>query len=442
MLTVEGVRTLPLRHAKQVGPSSKVAPRLRNPIFLSVLFVLALLLAGIGGQSAFSTTYGNSPIASATEINGANVELNSVRMISGATLFAGDIVRLGAASSVALQFGGTLVLADSQTELIVESDGVNLRSGHIQIRTKGAKPFPVSGPYFRARVAPTGGAGGLADVHIDGPRAQISSIAGRADLTTSGISTPYELRAGEIVTLDAAASGTPPGQGVAAPTAGQVSSLQPQVQIERASERLAAVVSAPVYWNDDLLSGPVGRARITLTDGSLLNLGSNSSLRILQHDAQAQQTSLDLVMGRLRGTVIKLTRTGSKFEIRTPVGVAGLVGTDFSLEVTPDYVELIVFEGAVRFTISANGQAVTVTTGKKVRIYRTGALGGPQAAAPPEIQAAKDLTEVSSKVGQTATAGTTNSPLVPALIGVSGGVAALGIGIWQSNREPVSPMAP
>ena len=122
------------------------------------------------------------------------------------------------------------------------------------------------------------------------------------------------------------------------------------MQIDRASQHLQASVSDRVYWNDGLRSGPTGRAYVVLADGSQLNLGSDSSLRILQHDAQAQQTSLDLLMGRLRGKITKLTRPGAKFEIQTPVGVAGLVRYGFlSLLVTNDYVEMMVFEGAVRF---------------------------------------------------------------------------------------------
>jgi hypothetical protein len=118
----------------------------------------------------------------------------------------------------------------------------------------------------------------------------------------------------------------------------------PDVQIGRASQQMVASIAAPVYWNDDLRSGPAGRARASLIDGSLLNLGSNSELHVLQHDAQAQQTSLDLAVGRRRGQVVKLFRPGANFEIRTPTGVAGLVGTDFYLLATADYTELLAFE--------------------------------------------------------------------------------------------------
>ena len=79
-----------------------------------------------------------------------------------------------------------------------------------------------------------------------------------------------------------------PAKGSSSPAAGQISLLAPQVQIDRGSQVLVAAVSNRIYWNDDLRSGPTGRAHVTLNDGTQLNLGSDSSLRILQHDAQAQ----------------------------------------------------------------------------------------------------------------------------------------------------------
>lgn len=114
--------------------------------------------------------------------------------------------------------------------------------------------------------------------------------------------------------------------------AGQVSLLIPAVNIDRGSQRLVAQAQAPVFWNDLVATQPLGRARIALGDGSILNVGSNSSLRVIQHDASAQQTHLQLGFGRVRAKVVPLTRSGSAFEIKTPVATAGVVGTDFFLQ--------------------------------------------------------------------------------------------------------------
>jgi len=378
-------------------------------------------------------------------VTGENVEVNGARMASGATLFPGDVVRLGEASTAALQFGGrSAALAAPLTELVIETVGVTLRSGRLQVRTSREEPFQVSGLLFHVNVLAPTGAPAAAEIQVGAQRVQISAVAGNAEVTVAGNATPYRLHAGETATLDATGGDAAAGQDGASPAAGKVSRLVPQVQIDRASQHLVASVSDSVYWNDDLRSGPAGRAHVALKDGSQLNLGSNSSLRILQHDAQAQQTSLDLVIGRLRGKITKLTRPGAKFEIRTPVGVAGLVGTDLSLLVTDDYVELIVFEGAVRFSAFSSGRSVTVTAGMKLRISRAGVFDGPSSAAPGEIQTAKDLTDISGPPVQTAAAGSQNGPLVPVAVSVSAGAVVTGIGVWLDIRErqTVSPTAP
>ena len=53
--------------------------------------------------------------------------------------------------------------------------------------------------------------------------------------------------------------------------------------------------------------------RIALDDGSLLSIGTDSQLRVVQHNAKTQQTQLELGFGRLRSQVVKLTRLGSEF---------------------------------------------------------------------------------------------------------------------------------
>ena len=53
-----------------------------------------------------------------------------------------------------------------------------------------------------------------------------------------------------------------------------------------------------------------------LLDGSTLNVGARSEIRILKHDPRAQQTEIDLILGRVQANVQKITSPGR--EIRTP----------------------------------------------------------------------------------------------------------------------------
>ena len=56
---------------------------------------------------------------------------------------------------------------------------------------------------------------------------------------------------------------------------GEVSRVIPAVSIMRGGQSIAADSKAPVYWQDELNTLASGRARVSLDDGSILNLGSS-----------------------------------------------------------------------------------------------------------------------------------------------------------------------
>src|SRR5579871_1505267 len=217
--------------------------------------------AAVPAYSAAGIPPASVPAASAASSIGHQVELNGAPMPAGATLFPGDVIRLGESSTAALRFGNSMVLAAPLTEL-VETAGVTLRAGRLQVRANGSEVFAVSAPFFRVNIAAAGGAPSSAEIRLGATRAQVSAVAGAADLTAAGISAPYTLHAGETATLDASADAA--AQTAANPAAGQLTRLQPQVQIDRGSEHIVASVADRVFWNDGLRSGPTGRAHVTL----------------------------------------------------------------------------------------------------------------------------------------------------------------------------------
>ena len=151
--------------------------------------------------------------------------------------------------------------------------------------------------------------------------------------------------------------------GAAGQAAGSVTALDP------AATRNAGVLNNrdQVQWNDLLQTNQNGRLRVGLRDGSILSLGSNSQMRVVQHEPMAQQTTLELLFGRLRSEVVKLTQPNSKFEVHTPTAVAGVIGTDFLLIVTADRTTVIVFSGAVQVT-PLNGAAGSRNESQSVRV--------------------------------------------------------------------------
>jgi hypothetical protein len=175
--------------------------------------------------------------------------------------------------------------------------------------------------------------------------------------------------------------------------AGQVSRLIPAVDIQRTAQQLEAAVQMPVLWEDVVNTRRLGRARIALDDGSILNVGSESSLRVTKHDPGAQQTQLDLTYGRMRSKAVRVARPGGSYEVRTPVGVAGVVGTDFYVLYLNAIMQLIVFEGLVKLC-NLRGQCVEVGAGMVATIRGDQQPDRPTLATPLQLTEAAQSTDV------------------------------------------------
>src|SRR5216683_1172575 len=175
--------------------------------------------------------------------------------------------------------------------------------------------------------------------------------------------------------------------------AGEVSRLIPAVSIARGPKSITASPKSVVNWQDLVNTQVNARARIALDDGSVLNVGSESSMKIVKHDAGAQQTELELTYGKLRTQAQKIAKPDGKFEVRTPAGVAGVVGTDFfvAFDNSTNTMNVIAFEGLVKVCNLA-GVCVLVKAGQMTSV-RTGDNSGPL---PPQ-QATLDLLVASGK---------------------------------------------
>ncbi|MCI0355319.1 MAG: FecR family protein [Acidobacteria bacterium] len=161
-------------------------------------------------------------------------------------------------------------------------------------------------------------------------------------------------------------------QAAGAQRAGQVGALIPAAT----RNTQALKVKDPLAWNDLLKTLTSGRLRANLVDGSLLSMGSNSEMRVLQHDAASQQTELDLSFGRLRNRVVQLTKPGAKYEVKTPHAVIGVIGTDFYVFVDADRTLVICYTGKVRVT-PRNRDSRDVQSGQMLEVRSDGSVQGP-----------------------------------------------------------------
>lgn len=119
---------------------------------------------------------------------------------------------------------------------------------------------------------------------------------------------------------------------LAAEDAGKVARVLPAGFITHETKTNEAKPADPVAWHDIVRTNDKGRMRIGLNDGSILTVGSETEMRIVEHNAESQQSTIELLYGRLRSKVQKITKRGGSFNVRTPTAVIGVIGTEMSID--------------------------------------------------------------------------------------------------------------
>jgi len=196
-----------------------------------------------------------------------------------------------------------------------------------------------------------------------------------------------------------------------AQSAGKITTVLPIVNVIRGQQQIPAAVNAQVFWGDTINTGHLARARVSLDDGSILSVGSDSNLMIVTHDPAAQQTDLDLNYGRVRAKAAALVKPDSHFRVRTPVGVAGVVGTEVAVIFDPTTAQMnvICLEGTCQ-VCDLGGNCVTLHAGQESSVHNNSAPTQPAPASP---------VNVTDAVNTTATSG--------AGAGGAGGIGAVGV---------------
>ncbi len=133
---------------------------------------------------------------------------------------------------------------------------------------------------------------------------------------------------------DAAAGqpGAPPGGTPAAPekpTIGQVDAVEGEPMVTRGEEQVKAEKGAPLYAGDKLKTPAKAKARLVLSDKSVVALGPDSELKLTALDtSKGRKGEMQLAVGKFWMQVEKWAGEGeSLWEVHTPNAVAGIRGT-------------------------------------------------------------------------------------------------------------------
>ena len=135
------------------------------------------------------------------------------------------------------------------------------------------------------------------------------------------------------------------------PPVGKVKIVQGKVYIIHLNI-LKAYIAKPdlqLYKGDKIVCMDKSRARLVLSDASLMTIGSNSVLILnkILHDPlkQSRASFINMERGKARFGVRKLSKfRRSNFKVKTPTALVGVRGSDFVIKATDTMTEVTTFK--------------------------------------------------------------------------------------------------
>ena len=274
------------------------------------------------------------------------VRIDRQAVAPGTVVFAGDAITTGRAAfaSVKLLSGTQATLGENGELLVAAGDSaapLQLLRGTVALRQGGASSAHIGVGSSTVVVKGEKGFPAVCRLAWVKGAARVFADRGHVEVHRRGFS--RLVLPGKSYRLQA---GMPQAAGE---HAGKVTNAIPQetVQHPNQSHQLNLSVNDGVVWHDTVRTLGTGRVRIGLEDGSVLNIGARSTMRIVRHDAQSQQTEIEMQLGKLRGQVVKLSKPGASFQIKTQTAVIGVVGTLLTVTAGAKNTQVVCIEGKV-----------------------------------------------------------------------------------------------
>jgi hypothetical protein len=158
------------------------------------------------------------------------------------------------------------------------------------------------------------------------------------------ISRPRALRAGATLRIDSSLLKT-------TPIDCRLSAFSGKVEIETNGQRTPARAGMPILEGQRLITGPGAFATFELEDASRVTLPSNTALRIVRLRnvvlTHAPQRIFKLEEGRGTVSATPNPNPNARFEVRTPVSISAVRGTEFRVAAAGDRAQTGVLKGAV-----------------------------------------------------------------------------------------------
>ena len=156
------------------------------------------------------------------------------------------------------------------------------------------------------------------------------------------------------------------GMAPAATPAGAVVAIAGLCYVEADGKRVALKAGDKVNIADTVDVSAGAKLKLRMNDGSIVSMASGSRMTISAYTVDAggqrRDVELSLAQGLIRAVVTQLQQ-GSRFEVKTAVGSAGVRSTDWFIETLPTATTVSVLSGSVALTGTATGASVTIPAG-------------------------------------------------------------------------------
>ena len=169
---------------------------------------------------------------------------------------------------------------------------------------------------------------------------------------------------------------------------GSFTTVKGKVTVQRGGEEKweKAGADMPVYPGDKVKTEAKSEAELILDDGSMLRIEEKTLIEIV--DSKIEEGTeegkksflINLGLGKVLNNLKKLIHKESRYNIKTQTAVAGVRGTEFSVESQKDKTEVAVFEGEVDVSAPIiSGQSVRVSQDQQTLVEKGKAPLTPQA---------------------------------------------------------------
>jgi hypothetical protein len=272
------------------------------------------------------------------------------------TILSGDLIATSDEGSALVEFksGARLkITANSSVRLVGEGEKVRaeLLAGAVVSESTGKPTLEVTTSKFQ--FAPSQEASSRYAVALSKEQETFAGAMKGNLLVQSPDSTcSYVLPEGEYAAIPASSVDVPaeaiPGGAPTSPgQAGtvMVAGAQQVIQHHGQSGEVPLKVPDNVFLEDVIRTLRLGQVRIALLDGSYLNICAGSVMKILKHDAQAQQTQIELTLGLMRAEGVKLTKLGASFQVQTQTASIGVLDGVLFVHAFPDITQVCSIEG-------------------------------------------------------------------------------------------------